>query len=150
MRSSDTRKYRYVADFSLALINRTGAYYVCRDIVENLPDVLAGVRYWRWEGKEPTGLARRMLGRLMLLELCHLSGSRTLERSLSTEHANCATLYLDPLYVLRSDLDEQDIVLCHDVGPVSHPDLFDLNTAALYRQAYDKIRSARPGMVFVS
>ena len=25
---------QYLADFSLALINRTGAYYVCRDVVE--------------------------------------------------------------------------------------------------------------------
>jgi hypothetical protein len=25
---------QYVADFSLALINRTGAYYICRDVLE--------------------------------------------------------------------------------------------------------------------
>ena len=36
----------YVADFSLALINRTGAYYVCRDVVERLSHYFAATRYW--------------------------------------------------------------------------------------------------------
>ncbi len=138
----------HLADFSLALINRTGAYYVCRDIVENLSDLIAGIRYWRWQGNEPAGLWRRILGQLMLLELHGLSGSKAFERA--PPNAGCSTLYLDPLYVLRSDLNKDDIVLCHDVGPVTHPELFDRSTTSLYQRAYDKIRSAKPHLVFVS
>jgi glycosyltransferase involved in cell wall biosynthesis len=57
---------------------------------------------------------------------------------------------LDPLYVMRAGLAERDIVLCHDVGPVTKPELFDRRTTGLYRAAYQKIHQARPGMVFVS
>jgi hypothetical protein len=39
---------KYIADFSLALINRTSAYYVCRDVVEHFASQFAAVRYcWR-------------------------------------------------------------------------------------------------------
>ncbi len=141
---------RRLADFSLALINRTGAYYVCRDIVENLSDRIAGIRYWRWQGNEPVGLKRRILGQLMLLEFHCLSGSKAFERSPPRRYADCSTLYLDPLYVLRSRLDKDDIVLCHDVGPVTHPELFDHGTTLLYQRAYDKISAAKPHLVFVS
>jgi glycosyltransferase involved in cell wall biosynthesis len=57
---------------------------------------------------------------------------------------------MDPLYVLQARLDSNDIVLCHDVGPVSHPELFDATTSDLYTRAYKKIHGVRPGMVFVS
>lgn len=141
------KQYQYIADFSLALINRTGAYYVCRDVLEHLPEFFVATRYWRflW-AKEPTGLVRRLLGRAMLFELNHLwpNGQMFPPRS------ETATLFLDPLYVLRAGLTEQDIVLCHDVGPVTKSELFDPGTAKLYRAAYRKIQLAKPGMVFVS
>jgi glycosyltransferase involved in cell wall biosynthesis len=59
-------------------------------------------------------------------------------------------LILDPLYVLRSKLESTDIVQCHDVGPVTHPDLFGPSISGLYKEAYDKIQRVGPGMVFVS
>jgi glycosyltransferase involved in cell wall biosynthesis len=59
-------------------------------------------------------------------------------------------VFLDPLYVLRSRLDAADTVLCHDVGPLTHPQLYDPQTAGNYRRAYAKIRKAGPGVVFVS
>jgi glycosyltransferase involved in cell wall biosynthesis len=59
-------------------------------------------------------------------------------------------LFLDPLYVNRSRLESSDIVLCHDIGPVTHPELYDSGTVGLYEKAYRKIATARPGMVFVS
>jgi hypothetical protein len=67
------KQHRYVADFSLALINRTGAYYICRDVVERLPEFFVATRYWRsFLAQEPTGLIRRLLGQAMLFELNHL------------------------------------------------------------------------------
>ena len=32
------KQHQYVAEFSLALINRTGAYYLCRDVLERLSE----------------------------------------------------------------------------------------------------------------
>lgn len=141
-----TTPHRYVADFSLALINRTGAYYIGRDILEQLPEHFAAIRYWRTFSKaEPRGLVRRLLGRAMLFELGHFPITEHLPRS-----GAAPTLFLDPLYVLRADLSARDIVLCHDIGPVSHPDLFDRKTGELYADAYRRICQAKPGMVFVS
>lgn len=143
-------RQRYLADFSLALINRTGAYYACRDIVQGLPEFFSATRYWRLQargrGGEPAGLARKLLGRAMLFELTHPRLARLLPRLPGAG----PTLFLDPLYVLGGRLERGDIVLCHDVGPITAPELFDAATCALYRTAYDRIRAAGPGMVFVS
>jgi glycosyltransferase involved in cell wall biosynthesis len=142
---------QYLADFSLALINRTGAYYVCRDVVERLGHFFPAVRYWRlFLKQEPHGLMRRMLGRAMLYELGTLSAEARLPRPRESGAGDLPTLFLDPLYVLRASLEPRDIVLCHDVGPLSHPELFEIATVTMYERAYDIIRRARPGMVFVS
>jgi len=138
----------YLADFSLALINRTGAYYICRDVVTELSDLFTAVRYWRMLARhEPPWLIRKFLGRAMLAELRLLNGKNNHIRS---RLGDLPTVFFDPLYVLKSDLDERDIVLCHDVGPITHPELFPAETTANYKRAYDAIRQTGPGMVFVS
>lgn len=142
---------QYLADFSLALINRTGAYYVCRDVVERLRHFFPAVRYWRlFPEREPEGVARKLLGRAMLFELSRLSGLSALPRPRRSRAGDLPTLFLDPLYVLRTRLELRDIVLCHDVGPLTHTHLFDAGTTAMYARAYGAIRAAKPGMVFVS
>jgi glycosyltransferase involved in cell wall biosynthesis len=141
------KQHQYVADFSLALINRTGAYYVCRDVLERLPEFFVATRYWRsFLKREPKGLVRRLLGQAMLFELNHVRFGDRLSRPCH----GVSTLFLDPVYVMRSCLSKLDIVLCHDVGPVTKPELFDPKTTELYRAAYSKIQWAKPGMVFVS
>jgi glycosyltransferase involved in cell wall biosynthesis len=141
----------YVADFSLALINRTGAYHICRDLVQGLPEQFAHIRYWRLcRKREPNGIVRKILGKAMLAELGSLARSTRARRRFFHETRQQATLYFDPLYVLGHDLHWDDVVLCHDVGPLSHPELYDAGTVALYRCAYDQIRYARSGIVFVS
>lgn len=142
---------RYTADFSLALINRTGAYYVCRDVVQRLGEFLPAVRYWRLVAKkQPEGLYRKLLGRAMLLELSRFTTAHALVRPRVTAAGDLPTLYFDPLYVLRTRLEARDIVLCHDVGPITHRDLFDPSTTALYEHAYAEIKRVGPGVVFVS
>jgi glycosyltransferase involved in cell wall biosynthesis len=138
---------QYLADFSLALINRTGAYYVCRDVVERLRHFFPAVRYWRFFNEtEPQGLTRKLLGRAMLYELGRITRTKILPRPGN----GLPTLFLDPLYVLRTRLEAGDIVLCHDVGPLTHRDLFDAGTTAMYERAYAEIKRAKPGVVFVS
>jgi len=139
---------KFVADFSLALINRTGAYYICRDVIDSLPEYFAVKRYWRLlRQREPQGLIRKLLGRAMLAELAHADVAGVLPWP---RRPDVPTLFFDPLYVLNAPLEARDIVLCHDVGPVSHPDLFPSKTSELYRRAYQAIRRAKPGVVFVS
>ena len=142
-------KINLLIDCSLSLINRTGAHY----IAEDLASAFGGngiVRRWRLLRQElPNGIARKIFGRLMLREIALLGTS---SRFLWPEPkaVKLKRLFLDPLYVSRSRLESSDIVLCHDIGPVSHPELYESGTVGAYEKAYTKIATARPGMVFVS
>lgn len=142
-RSSD----RLVIDDSLSLINRTGAYFIAREIVSMFGHE-ATVRRWRLLADEmPDGFFLRLARKLMRLELQFAHSSRFLQWPRTDAGVQ---LFLDPLYVLRAQIGAGDIVLCHDVGPLTHPRLYDLQTVELYRLAYERIRQAKPGMVFVS
>ncbi len=137
-----------VADMSLALINRTGAYHVCREIADGCTDLISARRYWRLRRADvPRSHFGRVLARLMMLEIDHPALGRWLPARRGRDES---ILYMDPLYVLGEQPRPDDIVLCHDLGPVTHADLFDASTGANYREAYERISRGRPGMVFVS
>lgn len=145
---SVVRHPKYIADFSLSLINRTGAYYVCRDVLQGLPEAFEAVRYWRtFAQHEHRGLVRKLLGRAMLMELAHFPTGAMLPWPTKLDRP---VLYFDPLYVLHAELQERDIVLCHDVGPITHTSLFDPVTTKMYQRAYASIRAVKPRMIFVS
>ncbi|MBC8049852.1 MAG: glycosyltransferase [Chitinophagales bacterium] len=145
------KKNQYLMDFSLGLINRTGAYFICRDILEQLPEYFPSVRYWRMMlQRTPNGASRRIAARLMMLELRLLRGREIAFWPEGRFVQGRTRLILDPLYVLRSKLEREDIVQCHDIGPVSHPELFGPLISGLYEEAYQKIKRAGCGMVFVS
>jgi len=140
---------RLLIDCSLSLINRTGAYYISEDLAGAFGD-RGIVRRWRLLRQQlPTGIARKLIGRLMLREIALLGTSN---RFLWPEPktAKLKRLFLDPLYVSRSRLESSDIVLCHDLGPVSHPQIYDNATVDAYEKVYTKIAKAQPGIVFVS
>lgn len=138
----------FVADMSLALLNRTGAYHVCREIAAGCADLLDDQIYWRIRGAMPDGdTTRKILARLMLAEIAHPTLGALLPRR---RRQGEAMLYMDPLYVMGEVPGEQDIVLCHDMGPITHPELFGPRIAASYRRAFDLIRRGGPAMVFVS
>ncbi len=143
---------KYLADFSLALMNRTGAYHISKEIVDSCCDNFEAVRYWRlfWPGAAETTLIRKLLTRAMMFEISRLEASDRYPWPQPARCRNLPTVFFDPLYVLRAPLTSQDIVLCHDVGPLSHRNLFDPRTSALYETAYAKIKAAAPGVVFVS
>ncbi|HSB24881.1 MAG TPA: glycosyltransferase [Burkholderiaceae bacterium] len=135
-------------DDSLSLINRTGAHFVAQDLVDHF-GADAWVRRWRGFGaalpRPP--LLRKLLGRMMLKEMAWLG-----DRPVVTwpERSSPLRLYLDPLYVLRGRLQASDIVLCHDIGPIRLARLYPPRAVELYRRAYAKVVTARPGIVFVS
>jgi glycosyltransferase involved in cell wall biosynthesis len=136
-------------DNSLSILNRTGAYHIAKDLTREFVPGRAGVRYWRLGSFAPEGVARKIVARLMMLEINWLRDSETFLIRDKVDGRGFR-LFLDPLYVLRSRLTENDIVLCHDVGPLTHGDLYDERTCANYRLAYEKIQRVRPGVVFVS
>ena len=144
-------KQQYLADFSSALINKTGAYFISRDIVESLRRYFYEVRYWRTKfDHPPQGLVRKAFGRLMIMDIKWLGCTNWFQWPDAYAGCRLPTVFFDPLYVLRSRLMHEDMVLCHDIGPVTHPHLFDPSMVRDYELAYKKIAAARPGMIFVS
>lgn len=146
--AAKARPPRLLIDSSLSIVNRTGAYFIAKDICQQFAPQ-AELRYWRLGSRPPEGLFRKIGARLMMAEIGALGDSERLvmRDGISSDGFR---LFLDPLYVLRSELSANDIVLCHDVGPLTHPSLYDPRTVNSYRRAYDKIARVRPGMVFVS
>ncbi len=136
-------------DNSLSIINRTGAYHIAKDLCHAFVPEQARVRHWRLGRHAPEGLARKIAARLMMMEINWLGDSGHFLVGDDVGRGSFR-LFLDPLYVLRSQLSQDDIVLCHDVGPLTHPRLYDARTVENYRLAYDKIARHAPGMVFVS
>lgn len=140
---------RLLFENSLSILNRTGAWHIAKDLCQEFVPEHAQARYWRLGPRGPEGLARKIAARLMMLEISWLKDSRYFLIGSKTARGD-TRIFLDPLFVLRSELTENDIVLCHDVGPLSHDFLYDAVTVQNYRAAYGKIRRHRPGIVFVS
>ena len=138
-----------LVDNSLSIINRTGAYYLAKDLCAEFVSDGAQVRHWRMKQYAPEGIARKAAARLMMLEVNWLSDSKAFLIRDSVGDKGFR-LFLDPLYVLRSRLTDRDIVLCHDVGPLTHSSLYHPNSVESYRLAYSKIQRHKPGIVFVS
>lgn len=138
---------RFTVDFTLGLINRTGAYYLARDIVLKLGDRFDAVRYGRlFLNSPPEGLVRKLMARAALWELARPN----LKVPAWPRGAAGPMLFLDPLYVMHTPLRADDIVLCHDVCPLTHRTFYSPSVIASYEAAYAKIAAAKPGMVFVS
>lgn len=134
-------------DFTLALNNATGKFFFSRDMIDSSRDLVDQIYYWRLPfKKKPEGLPRRILGRLALWDVnlhANISGW--------AEFRPCKPLlFTDPREVIYSEIRSYDIVLCHDVGPISHPDLYHDAVPKIYRKSFEKIKRARPLMLFVS
>ncbi|MCJ2179792.1 glycosyltransferase [Novosphingobium album (ex Hu et al. 2023)] len=136
-------------DFSLALFNRTGKYFIGKSLLDENEDLIDRISYWRVFSKDtPCGLKARILGKLEAIER-----DLRVQRKEDRWRAKAGTkrwLHLDPLTVLHRELREQDVVLCHDLGPVTHPQLFGQGTGDVYAMAFDYIRQVQPHIVFVS
>ena len=137
-------------DFSLALNDRTGKLFLGKDIIAALGERISDIRYGRLRSFPSNDLLRRVAGRLTHTETVWRTNRNRLAAVLPLIRSANPTLHLDPLSVVRHRLEARDIVLCHDVGPITHPQYFAPGVDQLYAVAYDQIRSSRPHMVFVS
>ncbi|MGN6376166.1 MAG: glycosyltransferase [Sphingomonas sp.] len=140
---------RWDVEFSSALENKTGKYFIGCDLIRDQRALIDRVFYWRQALRTAPGPGtERMLGLAMRIELraAGLLGASPLPE----RRPRRPTLHLDPHSVIHTRVGAEDIVLCHDLGPVTHPTLFKDWLTRLYARAYDRIAHARPRMVFVS
>ncbi|GAB7525414.1 glycosyltransferase [Paraburkholderia sp. 2C] len=137
-------------DFSLALNDRTGKLFLGKDIIASLGSSVTSVRYGRFHEFPHSDFMRRVAGRLTLKETVARVFRPRLSSLLPVIRDPRPTLHLDPLSVVRHRLEARDVVLCHDVGPITHPQYFAPGVHEFYVLAYDQIRRIKPHMVFVS
>lgn len=138
-------------EFSLALHDKTGKYFIGRDIGAATADLVHSHIFWRLSSQTvPQRLAAKGLGRLLVTEVDARVGSTAFDRLAPKQRPPRPVLHMDPFTTLVHALSPRDMVLCHDVGPLTHPDLFGAPVAAAYRKAYRQIAEAGPHMAFVS
>lgn len=141
---------RVDVDFSLAIHNRTGKYFIGEELL-SFTDLPIGKTYYWWQAapKPLDGLYGRIMGRLQHWQILGktIGGPlgwlprRTPKRPL---------LHLDPFTVPTTVLRPIDAVLIHDLGPLTHPELFPPDVCAIYRHIYDEIARVGPHLAFVS
>jgi len=138
-------------DFTLALNNRTGKFFFCKELIDESDDLIKTVRYWRLPlAKLPEGLFARILGRLGMLEVALRFEHPLSYRFLPTISRSRPVVFTDPRECLLYAVKPRDVVLCHDMGPITHPDLYAAGVHELYTAAFARIAAAKPLMLFVS
>jgi glycosyltransferase involved in cell wall biosynthesis len=140
---------RIDVDFTLAIHNRTGKYFIGRDLIDGLGDMINRIYYGPVAlANPPSGLFGRVLGRIQYLQTRAHVGTSAI--GLPRRRSARRLLHLDPFTVGSVKLRPDDIVLCHDIGPITHPDLFEAPVCAAYRAIYAEIAAVQPHLVFVS
>lgn len=139
---------RWTVDFSTALHNRTGKFFIGRDLIADQIDLIGAVQYWRLQFRRtPAGRLAKVIGRLMAIE--HKIRLR-LPMHLRPASRRAPFLHTDPLSVLHRGAAPCDVVICHDIGPLTHPDLFAPQVTQLYRRVYAMIAASNCSVAFVS
>ena len=138
-------------EFTLALNNRTGKYFFCKDMIDASQDLIRNCYYWRIPLKNlPPKTIARVLGRLARIEVDLRVRSYLPHIGLAPISHPRPMVFTDPRECVLYNLKSNDVVLCHDMGPITHPSLYEPGVRELYTLAFDKIKDARPFMLFVS
>ena len=136
-------------DLSPMLVNRTAVFQICMTVKAALDPLGPKLQYFG-EARDaaPSDLdEERLKSRLgdLLQRVSPAPGDH-----ISTEPAPAAPgqrrVFLDPLYVLFSDLTENDFVLIHDLSPLTTPSWHSAPVSLLYQRAYAKIARAAPSL----
>lgn len=138
-------------EFTLALNNRTGKFFFCQDMIDSSPDLVRASYFWRWRSQRvPTGIFARVLGRMARIEVKIRVENSFISRFIPYIERELPTVFTDPRECVMYRLKSSDIVLCHDMGPITHPELYADGVQATYRSAFEIIRAAKPSMMFIS
>jgi glycosyltransferase involved in cell wall biosynthesis len=142
-----------ILDLSMAIINRTAVYSMGEELAALLAARNARYRYWMhtsrrpidWNGSPLTSLLGKAIGRFMMRSVAAQGLA-----SLTWRRGARVIIFLDPIFAAVTPVAAEDIVLIHDVGPVSHPEFYDRGTQGAYETAYRRIMAAGSRLVFVS
>lgn len=137
-------------DFSLAMHNRTGKYFIGRDIINNAGDLLGNIYYYRIKGdKPPTGIAAKIVCKIQGLHTLLNARGGILGRQIRPSH-RAPILHFEPYTVLSRSLSRHDAVIVHDTGPITHPSLFEERLNPAYDRIFAELAATGPHLIFVS
>lgn len=150
MRPRQAATDRIDVDFSLAIHNRTGKYFIGQDLIEQSDLPIGDVYYWmRPRPAPPVGLTGRVVGRLQHKHIkAHTMGG--VMRIVPRRRSERPLLHLDPFTIPSTILRPHDAVLIHDLGPITHPQLSDAEVCRIYQPIYAEIARVGPHLIFVS
>ena len=140
-------------DLSPMLVNRTAAFHICRAVAEALADLRPALQYMgeAFSTPPPGGEVERLSSRLDALVAGGSKAEGVAAATGSSGRRRAGRrVFLDPLYVLFSELSEADLVLVHDLSPVTTPVWHRPEVSRLYEQAFARIAKAGPQLVSVS
>jgi glycosyltransferase involved in cell wall biosynthesis len=138
-------------EFSLALNNRTGKYFFCKDMIDASRDLIRTCYYWRVPlTHTPPNSIARVLGRLARIEVNVRARQPFSNRIFRPIAHHRAMVFTDPRECLLYRLKPCDVVLCHDMGPLTHPEFYSPGVKEIYTLAFDRIKAVKPLMLFVS
>ena len=138
-------------DFTLALNNNTGKFYIGQEVIAACDDLIRHVWYWRVPTKSPPSRSvAKVLGRLALLEVNFRVESQSTRLMPPLMRNSRPLVFTDPREVVLHELKRDDIVVCHDMGPITHPHLYHPAVRSTYEIAFRKIKEAKPSLIFVS
>ena len=84
-------------EFTLALNNRTGKYFFCKELIESSDDLIASSLYWRVRMKRlPSRIVSRLLGRAARLEVELRSETPFINRVLPPSSHRRPIIFTDP------------------------------------------------------
>jgi len=141
-------------DSTMTLANRTAVHDLGKEIFDIISHQAGAcdVRYWRFFLKRPLNFTRTAL-----LSDIGKAFARLVFRDISVENAPLwprggseFMIFLEPLFSLRTSLSRKDIVICHDIAPITHPELYSVLTYASYDRVYKRVAQCAPAIVFVS
>ncbi|CAN5299565.1 hypothetical protein BH11PSE2_BH11PSE2_02750 [soil metagenome] len=138
-------------DLTTRITNRTAVY----DIGGELFDLIgegAKARYWRWFSHHKLDFVGRSVSQ-RFGKLLHKAVSRDFDWAWTgpwPRTAGARMLFVDPVFCARTPLCRDDVVLCHDLGPIHWSKFYNPRARGSYERAYRAIQVASPNMVFVS
>ena len=144
---------RIELDLSPGLINATAMGYVTRDAAEALQGADLG---FSWFGEAlaapPDAItAGRLRAKLDALLAAAADGRAPVRPEAAAGPApGLRRVFLDPLYVLFSEVTQNDVVLILDMSAVTTPAWHAPAVAALYTQAFSRIARAGPQLLAIS
>lgn len=142
---------RFDVEFSLALNNKTGKFFALRDMIAGQRGRIRRLRFWRLTSTAPpSGLFARVLGRLMTWEVSARVRYPWIDGVFPRMRPALPVIFTDPLQVAFYQLTRDDVVVVHDVGPVSAPEFYVPEVEAIYTAIFTEIARVGPHLVFVS